>query len=117
MSVHLKKLNSITDFVDIVPALFLPYIGDPVNRVGLEDCDVCATRPCKNGGSCREVSGAWGFVCICRPGYSGRTCQGAGQRCSPGVCNEGRCENVGEDGFKCICPAGYSGERCEEGVL
>jgi len=92
-------------------------LGDPVNRVGLEDCDVCATRPCKNGGSCREVSGAWGFVCICRPGYSGRTCQGAGQRCSPGVCNEGRCENVGEDGFKCICPAGYSGERCEEGTL
>ncbi|XP_078373536.1 basement membrane-specific heparan sulfate proteoglycan core protein-like [Oculina patagonica] len=91
-------------------------LGDPINRVGLEDCDVCATRPCKNGGSCKEVTGAWGFVCSCRTGYSGRTCQGAGQRCSPGVCNEGRCENIGDDGFKCICPAGYSGEWCEEGA-
>ncbi|KAJ7379698.1 Basement membrane-specific heparan sulfate proteoglycan core protein [Desmophyllum pertusum] len=91
-------------------------LGEPINRVGLEDCDVCETRPCKNGGTCRETTGAWGFVCSCRPGYSGRTCQGAGQQCSLGVCNEGRCENIGDDGFKCICPAGYSGERCEEGT-
>ena len=50
-------------------------------------------------------------------GYSGRTCDDAGNKCSPGVCNEGRCENIGNDGFRCICPAGYSGERCEEGLL
>ena len=36
---------------------------------------------------------------------------------SPGVCNGGRCENIGNDGFRCICPAGYSEERCEEGLL
>ena len=94
---------------------FLP--GEPINRVGLEDCEVCQTRPCKNGGTCREVAGEWGFVCSCRRGYSGRTCHGAGQRCSPGVCNEGRCENIGDDGFRCICPAGYYGERCEEGLF
>ncbi|PFX26969.1 basement membrane-specific heparan sulfate proteoglycan core protein-like isoform X2 [Stylophora pistillata] len=92
-------------------------LGDPVDRVGLEDCDLCETRPCKNGGTCEEVPGAWGFVCSCRPGYSGRTCQDAGQQCSSGVCNEGRCENIGDEGLKCICPAGYSGERCEEGAL
>lgn len=70
-----------------------------------------------NGGTCTEVAGDWGFICTCRPGYSGRTCDDAGNKCSPGVCNEGRCENVGNDGFRCICPAGYSGERCEEGLL
>ena len=92
-------------------------LGDPINRVGLEDCEVCQTRPCKNGGTCTEVAEDWGFVCSCRPGYSGRTCHSAGQRCSPGVCNEGRCENVGDDGFRCICPAGYSGEKCEKGLF
>ncbi|CAH3185759.1 unnamed protein product [Porites lobata] len=90
--------------------------GDPIKSVGLDDCEVCQTRPCKNGGTCTEVAGDWGFICTCRPGYSGRTCDDAGNKCSPGVCNEGRCENIGNDGFRCICPAGYSGERCEEGL-
>ncbi|XP_068699347.1 basement membrane-specific heparan sulfate proteoglycan core protein-like isoform X3 [Montipora foliosa] len=91
-------------------------LGDPLNRVGVEDCEVCQTRPCKNSGTCAEVSRDWGFVCSCKPGYSGKTCHFSGQRCSPGICNGGRCKNIGTDGFRCVCPAGFSGERCEQGI-
>ncbi|CAH3182215.1 unnamed protein product, partial [Porites lobata] len=80
-------------------------LGDLMKSVGLDDCEVCQTRPCKNGGTCTEVAGDRGFICTCRPGFSGRTCDDAGNKCSPGVCNEGRCENIGNDGFGCICPA------------
>ncbi|XP_074625452.1 basement membrane-specific heparan sulfate proteoglycan core protein-like isoform X6 [Acropora palmata] len=91
-------------------------LGTPLSRLGLEDCEVCQTRPCKNGGTCTEVARDWTFVCNCRYGYSGKTCHYSGQRCSPGVCNGGRCENVGNDNFRCVCPAGFFGERCEQGI-
>ena len=33
--------------------------------MGLDDCEVCQTRPCKNGGTCTEVAGDRGFICTC----------------------------------------------------
>lgn len=50
------------------------FIGDFINYMGLEDCNVCEIRFCNNGGICEEVLGVWGFVCSCRFGYLGRIC-------------------------------------------
>lgn len=97
--------------------VFQPLIiqGESLDRVGLSDCEICKSKPCKNGGSCREISGQRGFVCDCRPGYSGITCGVTGQRCYPGACVTGRCINTRDSGFKCLCPVGFSGNRCQQG--
>lgn len=36
------------------------------------DIDECASIPCQNGGNCIDQIN--GYVCTCRPGYSGLNC-------------------------------------------
>ena len=33
------------------------------------DINECASRPCRNGGTCQD--GVAGYVCACRSGYTG----------------------------------------------
>ena len=42
--------------------------------VFLEPWVACASSPCENGGSCIDVN-VDTFVCMCRDGYYGDTCQ------------------------------------------
>ncbi|EDO35294.1 predicted protein, partial [Nematostella vectensis] len=88
-----------------------------LEKVGVTDCEPCLTKPCKNAGTCSDTRDHVGFTCHCRPGYKGRTCEGVGERCSPGVCNKGRCVNRGDTGFDCLCPVGFKGDRCQEGSV
>ena len=37
------------------------------------DVNVCASSPCKNGGTCHDQINS--FWCSCRGGWSGSTCQ------------------------------------------
>lgn len=34
----------------------------------------CSSRPCKNGGDCKNVGSS--YKCKCKSGFSGRNCQG-----------------------------------------
>jgi len=89
----------------------------PTTRV--QSVTSCLNNICFNGGSCYIVtqSGQTGFVCMCKPGYSGDLCQtsefttttAAANRCLPNPCfHGGVCTSKG-----CICPSGYSGQFCE----
>ncbi|XP_072043140.1 uncharacterized protein [Amphiura filiformis] len=58
------------------------------------DGDECANEPCQNGGICIDKEN--GFICKCRRGFQGPTCQRQAAGLSPCgrnsfACNNGRC--------------------------
>ncbi|XP_077998598.1 basement membrane-specific heparan sulfate proteoglycan core protein-like isoform X2 [Glandiceps talaboti] len=100
-----------------INGLLIDLGGNAKSVVGVKDCPVCQERPCQNGGTCREATTEYGYRCLCRTGYAGRTCEDIGERCYPGACGDGQCQNnAGPSGFRCICPPGKAGERCETGM-
>ena len=54
--------------------------------------------------------------CLCRPGYSGRTCgDGGGAACATEERSDGGCSGHGVcKGVKCFCLPGWIGARCDE---
>ena len=62
----------------------------PLNREGkfceLERGDVCASNPCRNGGSCKESPDGSSFFCLCRAGYRGNHCEAIADSCRPNPC-------------------------------
>ncbi|XP_039084428.1 sushi, nidogen and EGF-like domain-containing protein 1 isoform X3 [Hyaena hyaena] len=75
------------------------------------ETDECQTQPCRNGGSCRDLPGA--FVCQCPAGFTGAQCQTELDACDPSPClHGGRCENGG-GAYLCVCPEGFFGYHCE----
>ena len=44
---------------------FLPFF--------LSDIDECASKPCENGGSCKD--GINSYKCTCLPGFDGKNCE------------------------------------------
>ncbi|XP_048256923.1 uncharacterized protein LOC124140301 isoform X3 [Haliotis rufescens] len=70
----------------------------------------CASSPCMNGASCREVGLT--FVCDCAPGYGGSLCQKNLDNCANQPClNGGTCTD-GVNTFTCKCAMGYEGSTC-----
>ena len=106
------------NFITIIDTmyLFVYFPGNPLERMGVSDCEPCLNNPCKNTGQCQEINEPPGFRCQCRPGFIGSLCEGSGNGCYPDACANGRCVNL-ENGarFKCICAVGYTGQRCEHG--
>ena len=52
--------------------------------VGTTGCETCAgENPCDNRGICQEENSRDGYVCLCPPGFSGKTCDKVHM---PGVC-------------------------------
>ncbi|CAH1240507.1 HSPG2 [Branchiostoma lanceolatum] len=102
-----------------ISAASVNLASDAINIVGVSDCPTCADKPCKNGGTCVEATTEYGFRCECPEGYSGRTCEGVGERCYPGACGPGgKCNNdPGPTGFTCSCPIGRTGVRCGTGIV
>ena len=39
------------------------------------DFDFCETKPCKNGGTCKDKGKKNDFECTCRPGFTGTYCE------------------------------------------
>ncbi|XP_028404212.1 fibropellin-1-like [Dendronephthya gigantea] len=71
----------------------------------------CLNKPCKNGGTCRRISGSQ-YECICASPWIGNSCETNG--CSPNPClNSGTCY-VEDKLRKCHCKLPYTGPRCEE---
>ncbi|KAG7249792.1 hypothetical protein CRUP_003150, partial [Coryphaenoides rupestris] len=74
----------------------------------------CVPNPCQNSGACKPIGNA--FLCSCRRGFKGLTCQEDVNECERGN-PEGACENGGacvntRGSFYCDCAAGFVGPRC-----
>lgn len=52
----------------------------------LVDIDECFSNPCKNSGSCTELS-INGYTCNCAPGWTGSSCEINMDNCVPNLCN------------------------------
>eukprot|EP00795_Rhopilema_esculentum_P006767 gene6767-12333_t len=82
--------------------------------VGVTECNICLTQPCKNGGTCLAASSRFGYKCDCQPGFTGSDCQARVARCFPGACGpNGVCSDTENSEFRCKCPIGSYGERCQ----
>ncbi|XP_047023780.1 fat-like cadherin-related tumor suppressor homolog [Helicoverpa zea] len=83
----------------------------------------CASYPCLNGGSCRDVAellegeagGDEGYACTCHARFSGRRCELDGDPCASQPCLHGGSCAADARGWRCACAAGLAGERCERG--
>ncbi|XP_012505916.1 PREDICTED: protein crumbs homolog 1 isoform X2 [Propithecus coquereli] len=101
----------------------------------------CASNPCQSGGACVELSSekprgrvaglpassshpeASGYVCTCRPGFTGIHCEEDINECSSNPCrNGGTCENL-PGNYTCRCPSDdlsgtfYGGRDCSDVLL
>ncbi|XP_041360983.1 uncharacterized protein LOC121377151 [Gigantopelta aegis] len=78
-------------------------------------CEVlnpCFTHPCRNGAKC-SGSGSI-FKCVCKNGYTGKTCQLDVNECESAPCkNSGTCSNK-RGRYTCKCRGGFSGKNCEK---
>lgn len=87
-----------------------------MQRKNLVECseNPCSRLPCANGGSC-EAQKDQGYVCNCKPNFTGRQCQRPRDPCHPNPCqNHGQCLLDDLKGFVCMCPKeGFSGRLCE----
>ncbi|XP_053545285.1 protein delta homolog 1 [Bombina bombina] len=84
-------------------------------------CDIdihpCASKPCFSNSTCIET-GDGGYICLCAPGFTGKTCL---LKKGPCVTNGSPCQNGGtcidDNGFashpSCQCPSGFIGNFCE----
>lgn len=83
----------------------------------------CASYPCLNGGTCRDVADlsegeSEGFACACHARFSGARCELDADPCAAAPClHGGSCaaDAGAAGGFRCACPAGLAGARCERG--
>ena len=104
--------------------------------------DVCRTRPCLNGGSCRPGGGQstnksqaingsqlanYGkptsdsqpvdsFECICPPRWTGERCEIGLNACAqrnPCAPN-GQCVDTEDGGYQCRCDRGFTGPNCDQ---
>lgn len=85
---------------------------DAIASVGITSCESCADTPCQNDGVCLETQSEQGFSCVCKSGYTGKTCNVEGISCSAGICGAGRCQNT-DIGIDCYCPLNKTGDRCQ----
>jgi hypothetical protein len=78
--------------------------------------DECASSPCLNNATCRDVFR--GYQCACVEGWSGRLCEEDVDECAahaPCPSHNHTCENHA-GGYSCVCPSGYSGHVCEREI-
>lgn len=111
--------------------LALPYLGSSeVNLTRLQEeqfvqtsprppllgctgAPVCDSRPCLNGGACRDLFNT--YNCSCADGWSGRRCDFFTDTCASNPCVHGNCSVKGR-AYECACDFGFAGTACEENV-
>ncbi|XP_022100203.1 sushi, von Willebrand factor type A, EGF and pentraxin domain-containing protein 1-like isoform X2 [Acanthaster planci] len=74
----------------------------------------CFSSPCANGATCQRVS--TGYVCICKPGYTGIICDTEIDDCESAPCQNGASCRDGLNNFSCVCPAGFQGKTCSDDI-
>lgn len=85
---------------------------EAITNEGTTSCEPCADDPCKNSGVCLDTQSETGYSCVCQEGFTGKDCRIEGQKCMPGTCGIGRCEET-ENGAECYCPIHKTGSRCQ----
>lgn len=85
---------------------------EAIESKGVTSCETCADDVCHNDGVCLETQSEQGFSCVCKSGYTGKTCNVEGISCSPGICGAGSCLNT-DTGIDCYCPLNKTGDRCQ----
>ncbi|KAG2461833.1 protein crumbs homolog 1 isoform X2 [Polypterus senegalus] len=71
---------------------------------------VCASNPCRNGGTCEDLFNL--FNCTCPGGWTGLMCEINIDECESNPCVHGNCSDKILF-YECICIPGYTGRNCE----
>ncbi|KAJ7388752.1 Cartilage intermediate layer protein [Desmophyllum pertusum] len=76
----------------------------------------CASKPCKNGGSCSEQGK--GYKCQCTDKFTGDKCETeiVADPCDPNPCLSGGTCTADNKGYLCQCPDKFTGDRCEQAL-
>lgn len=73
--------------------------------------DECASRPCRNGGTCHDELNR--YRCTCTYGFNGSNCENDINWCSSNPCqNGGNCID-GVESYSCSCYEGFHGKNCD----
>ncbi|XP_052791290.1 uncharacterized protein LOC128225235 isoform X2 [Mya arenaria] len=89
------------------------YTGDSCEQVK----DWCSegNNPCENGGECTP-KGPVGYMCMCKPGFSGVTCNIDADPCGTNPCaGVARCQSTVTE-YICQCEQGkiFTGSQCRD---
>ena len=108
------RSGNITRIVEIFPLQVRnDDIPEPLGTVkrndvleGVVSDNTCLDNPCINGGNCTVT---WNdFLCICPPGFKGKTCH-ENEFCAIYECPTGGvCQNL-NDGYECVTSATFNG--------
>ncbi|GBP00197.1 Neurogenic locus Notch protein [Eumeta japonica] len=69
--------------------LFIVALDTSQPRKHCETKNICATSPCRNGGTCTSVSDGTSYKCICPSGFKGITCADDVEECNNNPCKHG----------------------------
>jgi len=104
-----------TDLVRVLCPVKCGFCGvsnSPNDKTGQE---LCALKPCLNGGTC--IPSSTDYSCQCPSPYSGPFCERLPTTPSPSICEGNPCLNGGtcqpqDKSFVCRCPPGFPGAYC-----
>ncbi|NXN25320.1 CRUM1 protein, partial [Nycticryphes semicollaris] len=82
-------------------------------QLGCAGADVCASSPCLNAGTCRDLFNS--FSCACSAGWGGLLCESNLDDCQSSPCVHGDCVDAVAD-FQCECFRGFIGKKCDINV-
>ncbi|NXP71101.1 CRUM1 protein, partial [Ramphastos sulfuratus] len=82
-------------------------------QLGCSGADVCASSPCLNAGTCKDLFNS--FSCACSAGWGGLVCESNIDDCQSNPCVHGDCVDAVAD-FQCECFRGFIGKRCDINV-
>ncbi|CAF2376052.1 unnamed protein product [Rotaria sp. Silwood2] len=85
----------------------------PSGRYGTycELVSACEPNPCVHGTCQNKNENA--FQCMCKPGFTGNTCDIPFNICDTNPCvNGGTCSNLGNGLYICTCPQGFTESDC-----
>jgi len=71
----------------------------------------CASNPCLNGATCRELGEI--AQCECAPGFTGSYCATDIDECASQPCQNGGTCVDGKNSFVCNCPPAWQGVLCQ----